>query len=216
MSQTKNQSRHFRGIEKRYLCTALIIGSVYTTPYNAIAQTPATIPTAQDCQEISDPERRLRCYDGLFAKPVQNTTPSTTPEFEEVAPFVVTLPPKPVAPPTPTPAPAPAPSVESFGERNKSDALTRPVASKQGKAAAPKKITSLTQRVAKLDMFGYKKLRITLENGQVWEQIGSVTNRPPKMSSKRPLVAEIKEAALGSFSLQFNGKGRAIKVKRVR
>lgn len=209
MSQTESQGKSLTQNRLRSFCTALIIGSAYILSQTADAQ------IAKDCQAISNPQDRLSCYDNLFSKPVPNALPSTTPNSEEAAPTEI-LSPK----PAPLPTSAPVPSIESFGERGKSDELTRPVApkptTKKIVKSAPKEVTSLTQQVAKIDIFGYKKLRITLENGQVWEQIGSVTNRPPKMSSKRPLIAEIKEAALGSFSLQFNGKGRAIKVKRVR
>jgi len=214
MSQTKNGNKRLYAYGLRFLCTTFFMGTITTLGYDAVAQT----QTAQNCQDISDPELRLSCYDNLFAQPTSNTTPPPmTNKPADAVPVLVT-PPREV--PSALPPAAPKPNVDSFGVRNKNDVLTRPVApkrtAKRSIKTAPEEITSLTQKVAKLDMFGYKKLRITLENGQVWEQIGSVTNRPPKMSSKRPLIAEIKKAALGSFSLQFNGKGRAIKVKRVR
>ena len=209
MSQTESQGKSLPQNRLRSFYTALIISTAYIVSQNADAQ------TAQDCQDISNPQERLSCYDNLFAAPDLKIVPSTSPKSEEAAPAEIPSP-----KPAPLPKSAPVPSVESFGERGKNDELTRPVApkptAKKSVKLAPKEITSLTQQVAKIDIFGYKKLRITLENGQVWEQIGSVSHRPPKMSSKRPLIAEIKKAALNSFSLQFNGKGRAIKVKRVR
>jgi len=177
MSQTESQGKSLARNRLRSFCTALIIGTAYVVSQNADAQ------IAQNCQDIPNPQERLSCYDNLFAAPVLNTAPPAMSKSEEAAPAEI-LSPK----PAPLPTPAPVPSVESFGERGKSDELTRPVApkptTKKSVKSGPKEITSLTQQVAKIDVFGYKKLRITLENGQVWEQIGSVTNRPPKMSSK--------------------------------
>ncbi|MEP3654588.1 MAG: hypothetical protein ABJO36_06805 [Litorimonas sp.] len=176
------------------------MASLFALPVTALAQS-----SVNECQKIQDPGLRLECFDALFETKSSDLPTKTEPIASEPEIFeTVTI----------------TPDIDNFGERQAKDDLTRPIEkpTKSGKIAKakPTRVTSISQAVTKLDVFGYKKLRITLENGQVWEQVGSVTQRPPKLSSKRPLIAEISEAALSSYFLQFNGKGRAIKVKRVR
>jgi len=154
------------------------------------------------CQATQDPAQRLQCYDALFP----TSSISMSPKVESVE----------------SPTSKIEQAEKNFGDKTaqKKDDLVRPViiAQKEEKVAKVKvpEITSISQQVSRIDTFGYKKLRVYLKNGQVWEQVGSVTRRPPKVSDKRPLIAEIKTGALGSFSLQFDGRGREIKVKRVR
>ncbi len=200
--------------ERNLILSATLISASICMTSNAISQDSAVVPTVANCQTIDNPTQRLECYDRLFTNDASNA--GSDAEVERTVPFIT----------------SPLEKTETmeeifddktktsdFGDRSKKDELTRPVispreAEKIAKAQPPK-IKSITQRVTKIDTFGYKKIRITLENGQVWEQVGSVTQRPPKLSSKRPLTAEIRRAALNSFSLQFDGKGRAIKVRRV-
>lgn len=170
------------------------------SPITAIAQNADQGSQIEMCRTTTDPAQRLQCYDAIFT----TTLPGTTlePKAKVAVPDPVVI------------------ATENFGQRTNTNDLVRPVEKpvKKRKVAKvkPPKVTSISEEVSKIDTFGYKKLRITLANGQVWEQVGSVTQRTPKLSKKRPLIAEIREAALGSFSLQFDGKGRAIKVRRVR
>lgn len=200
--------------ERNLLLSAALISASLCMTSNAFSQDSAVIPTVANCTAIENPTLRLECFDRLFTD--NASTESSSAEVEETAPFI-------------TSPPETSETMEEifgdktkssdFGDRSKKDELTRPVISPRAAEkiakAQPPKIKSITQRVTKIDTFGYKKIRVTLENGQVWEQVGSVTRKPPKLSSKRPLVAEIRRAALNSFSLQFDGKGREIKVKRV-
>ena len=68
--------------------------------------------------------------------------------------------------------------------------------------------------IAQTKTFGYEKTRFFLTNGQVWDQIDSVKVRVQRVKDGNPNVAEIKKAALGSFFLRINGKGRAIRIRR--
>lgn len=199
-------------IIKKYILRTTLYATVVSTtisvPIVATAQSTNQRTSIRDCQSMDDAALRLQCFDNLFSlntsPPATNTEAATTPPEPRV-----------YVPETPKP-----PALENFGERSGKDDLTRavekPAKSRTKSKTTPLRVTSITDTVSKIDVFGYKKLRITLANGQVWEQIGSVTQKVPKLSSKRPMKAEIREAALGSFSLQFNGKGRAFKVKRVR
>jgi len=78
------------------------------------------------------------------------------------------------------------------------------------------KITDVTLDIRKTTEFGYKKTRFFMTNGQVWEQIDSTKVRVPKVRNGMVNTVEISKAALGSFLLRVNGKGVAIRVRRVR
>ena len=55
-----------------------------------------------------------------------------------------------------------------------------------------------------------------MTNGQVWEQTDRTNVRIPKVRDGKTNNAEISKASLGSFFLRVNGKGSAIRVRRVR
>jgi hypothetical protein len=56
------------------------------------------------------------------------------------------------------------------------------------------------------------KLRLTMENGQVWRQVDTTRLRNV---GQGPWTAEIRKAALGSFMLTLND-GRPVRVERVK
>ena len=55
----------------------------------------------------------------------------------------------------------------------------------------------------------YKKLTVTLDNGQVWRQLD---NRPMHLKTGEAVV--VREASLGSFLLEKQSGSRSIRVKR--
>lgn len=110
----------------------------------------------------------------------------------------------------------------------KDNPLTRPVEAQksaerpdmpakiQPKPDKKTEITELKASIQKTQTFGYKKTRFFLDNGQVWEQIGTYDVRVPKKRNGIAPTAVIQKASLGSFILRINGKGSAVRVKRVR
>ena len=79
-----------------------------------------------------------------------------------------------------------------------------------------KTIKEVKLTIRKTSKFGRNQTRFFFENGQVWEQIERIEIRVPKVRDGRKNTAIIKKAALGSFKLRINGKGAAIRVRRVR
>ncbi len=77
-------------------------------------------------------------------------------------------------------------------------------------------VKQINLEIVKLQTFGYKKTRLFMSNGQVWEQLDAIDLKIPKIRESNRPVAEIRKGALGSFNMQINGSGRAVKVKRVR
>lgn len=80
----------------------------------------------------------------------------------------------------------------------------------------PSDIDSVSLDISKTTEFGYLKTRFFFSNGQVWEQSDGTKVRIPKVRNNVPNNAKISKASLGSFFLRVNGKGNAIRVRRVR
>jgi len=83
-------------------------------------------------------------------------------------------------------------------------------------APQPSDIKSVELEISKTAEFGYNKTRFFFSNGQVWEQADSKKIRIPKVRNDTANTAKITKASLGSFLLRVNGKGQAIRVRRVR
>lgn len=71
-------------------------------------------------------------------------------------------------------------------------------------------LDKLLVNVVSIDQDPFKKLKITLENGQVWKQTDS-----RRVSIRNIETAEIRKAALGSYKIKLDG-GSAFKAKRIK
>jgi hypothetical protein len=91
---------------------------------------------------------------------------------------------------------------ESFGFRIPS--LPSFAARKDGQAA--EEVTRVTEAVQSVSAGG--RLRVTLQNGQVWSQIDD-----KKIRARDAASAEIFQAAMGSYKMKLDG-GLAFRVKR--
>lgn len=203
----------------------------------AHAQSPAQPNELQAvfaCKTIPDPLERLACYDisvGRFEAAEKSgevmTVSKTAVEKVERDAFGFNIP--------------SLPSLSNlFGNRNKSQKpksaktkesdltapvkqAARPLTPKKPTSAPvlaskpePTKVTEVTLDIRKTTEFGYKKTRFYMANGQVWEQADGLKVRIPKVRNGKANTAKISKASLGSFFLRVNGKGSAIRVKRVR
>ena len=74
-------------------------------------------------------------------------------------------------------------------------------------------LEAVTLAVTEVERLRYDNLRVTLENGQIWEQ----TDGKRIQFSKRVGVdsAEIKRASFGSYMMKLDG-GSSFRVKRLR
>jgi len=185
----------------------------------ASSQTPTLQTGVENCQILVDSSNRLACYDKLFG--VVNPKSSDIP--------VTSQPTRPTAPSIPQPS-VPAISPESRSVKADISEAPAPKLTDTNKLtqsvedfrearlpeAAKNVVRSISSEIVKTSTHGYKKLKFHLKNGQVWEQIDSGYVKEPKISSKKAVTAEIRKGAISSFYLHINGKGRAIKVRRVR
>jgi len=142
------------------------------------------------CAEIADDAERLRCYDetvGRFeaAEAAGEVTTISKAEIDEIR-------------------------EDSFGFSLPS--IPRIVMPKLGGDKADE-IEQVTLAVAEVERLRYDNLRVTLDNGQIWEQ----TDGKRVQFSKRLGVesASIKRASFGSFMMKLDD-GKSFRVKRVR
>lgn len=226
-------------MSKSKLLTSVIFVFVFlaASHFHAFAQSakkPNELQAIYACKSITDAQKRLACYDasvGRFEaaeKSGEVVTISKT-AIEEVKrdAFGFNLP--------------SLPSLgKIFGGNDKSETkpmkaarendLTAPVkeAERTRTAKSPLKpatlnknsttstVTEVTLDIRKTTEFGYKKTRFFMTNGQVWEQTDGTKIRIPKVRNEIANTAKISKASLGSFFLRINGKGSAIRVRRVR
>ena len=82
-----------------------------------------------------------------------------------------------------------------------------PIASKENKG-----LNSLSSTIKKNEWVSFGKIKIELQNGQVWKQVDSTPYRGPKDLKGRSV--EITSASLGSFLLKIDGIGGKFRVRR--
>lgn len=176
------------------LRTATIVTGLLVAPLfcgAAFAQAGDAAAPVYACRAIEDDTARLACYDravaDLFARQeageVQTIDTAAIEQLERES-FGFAM-----------------PSLPSLFSRRGSDETARPEISDQ----------SAPIRSARVDP-GTGKLVVTLENGQVWEQID--TARVSTTVLRRATEARIRRAALGSYLMNL-GSGPAIRVRRI-
>lgn len=175
---------------KKLVLSAILVASAAPL---ALAQEDAPISTKAiyACAEITDDSERLACYDetvGRFeaAEASGEVTTISKAEVEEL-------------------------QKDSFGFSLPS--IPRIVMPKFGGGDEDGELKTVTVAVTEVERLRYDNLRVTLENGQVWEQ----TDGKRIQFSKRLGVesASIKRASLGSFMMKLDG-GSSFRVKRLR
>jgi hypothetical protein len=70
-------------------------------------------------------------------------------------------------------------------------------------------------KVARYTQVPYRRLQVTLENGQVWRQIAGDTQRI-RADLRRNQTVDINESRLGGYQLRLNEMERTIRVERIR
>lgn len=102
-----------------------------------------------------------------------------------------------------------------FGGGNDPDKAANKAARKMAKdKLRAEAVTSVTSRIVKVGALNNDRYRFYLENGQVWTQTDTDTFRKPRKDNGVWPTVTIEKGALGSFKLQYNGKGRSMRVKR--
>jgi hypothetical protein len=174
--------------------------AVLLLPAGAVLAADSTLDAARRCTQVADSLQRLVCFDRAFAAPAAATAapaPVVAPVAPAVAAAPVVLPPPPASPISP---PAPALGDES---------LRRKVQERAD--AAP---TTLTASVSAMKELRPGVSRLTLDNGQVWEQ----TEAESLFNVKVGDSVRIDKGKLGGYQMARASNGRSgwVRVTRVK
>lgn len=170
-----------------YAFSIIALGAVaIAAPAAAQSNAEAVLKEAKSCVDLEKDKRRLACYDRvLSAAAVSDISEAGD---DTTAMITVEL-----------------DSADSFGN----EALEA-----KRKSFDKNRLQSITASVAEIKKDPYKKLTISLENGQVWKQLDSDN----KISLPNPDKAKsviISRRALGSYRMQLEPIGKLILVRRI-
>ncbi len=146
------------------------------------------------CRNLTDDQARLACYDAAVDRSRKGADGGPESSTENAA---AAVPAEPVV------------TAESLSQEDLFGKSSKEIERSLEEATGSERIDSLSATVTRLRKFGYDKVLITLDNGQVWKQIDT--------SSLRLRVGDtvdIERAALGSFMLRKEGNNRWMRVSR--
>lgn len=184
-------------MQQRWAWTLTVLGLVSSVA--AAAESP--LDAARRCGMVKDSLERLVCYDRLFgpdAMPPAARAPSATPMV-------------PVAPPAPVAAPVAAAPVAAAPAA--APALGDEAVKKHSKATKSNEPTGLTANVSALKEIGQNLYRISLDNGQVWQQVESASLFQVAVGD----TVRIEKGVMGSYRMSrtSNGQSGWVHVTRV-
>lgn len=172
-----------------WLLGALLAAALVVTVANAAGDT-ASAASPADCSSIDDAAARLACFDGHFPRP------RSAREATSAAPAVAAA--------TTTGDAAVGPEA-AFGL---DDTVRRNRGERPAAPQAPRQIEST---VSRLEPREPGRHRITLANGQVWEQTEVSAGFQPRVGE----AVSVRQAALNSF-LMRGRSGSAVRARRLR
>jgi hypothetical protein len=157
----------------------------------------------QRCAQVKDSLERLVCYDRAAAAGTSAPAAPATPAAP-VAPPVVT-PPAPVVQAVPS-APVAAPAAREFGDET--------VKRTEKERVANSGPTSLTAQVAGMKEYRRNVYVLTLDNGQVWQQMDMDSLFTVKVGD----TIQIEKGKLGGYRMARTSDGRSgwVRVNRVK
>lgn len=145
------------------------------------------------CRSIAEDAARLVCYDALADQSVKVATPPM-PAVDPARAAAAAA--QGAAPPPPSPE-------ELFGrDAVQSEDMVR-------RAAGIGRVEEIRGRVESVQLDPYRKLVLTLDNGQVWSQVDS-----PSPNFRSGDEVRIRRAAMGSYLLNRVDGERTIRVRR--
>ncbi len=80
------------------------------------------------------------------------------------------------------------------------------------KESPAENLHDISNRISKIETASRGKRILTLENGQIWRQVGSSSQ--PRLAAGDTITIE--KGALGSFILKEQGSNRSLRVKRIK
>ncbi len=166
------------------------------------------LDAARQCTQLKDSLQRLVCYDKALMEAAPAS--STAPVAVAPAPAVRAAPaPAPAPARAPSPAASPAPAVAAAAPALGDESLKR--SQKERKESDGP--TSLEAKVTAAREVRQATYRVTLDNGQVWQQMDMSTLFQVGVGD----VVRIEKGALGGFRMArvSNGRSGWVRVNRV-
>ncbi|MBO6688293.1 MAG: hypothetical protein JJ919_07425 [Henriciella sp.] len=166
------------------------LGLMIMVPAAALAQTDVSTEMIYECANIDSDAERLTCYDDAVSRfqAAEASGQLAIIDKSDVEQL----------------------NRESFGLSLPS--IPKNILPKFGKSESAD-LDEILEPVSQVTRLRFENLRITLENGQVWEQ---TDGKQIVFSEKRGAeTAAIKRAAFGSFKMKLDG-GRSFRVKRIK
>lgn len=184
---------------------AALVGSLACLSASAEASAAATQASegAGACVTVDDPSARLACYDKAFGRVSLPAASVAAPQVTAGAGTPVSSPPTVGASAAAAAAVPKSDPIADFGLSEKAKLAKDP-------AKAAEHPQSITAQVASVRALKYGELVVTLDNGQVWQQIEAQRSAVVRAGD----TVTIRRAVLGSFTLVTKG-GIATKVRRV-
>lgn len=168
-----------------------------------------TVEAGLRCAQMKDSLERLVCYDQVFSGAASAPRSATAPVAPAVTPAPAAMPsPAPVAAPVaaaPAATPAPA-AADDFG----SDQVRRTEKQRQAEAGP----SSLSAQVAGLKEYRQRLYLLTLDNGQVWQQMDMDSLFQVAVGD----TVQIEKGRLGGYRMARTSNGRSgwVRVNRVK
>ena len=157
----------------------------------------ASAQNIDKCVTLSDASARLACFDAA------HKTPSAIRFPQESKPHITASQSAVKTPQAVAPAVTPKPALSAEQQFGKS-------------VVADKSLKSITSNIKSAQASRSGKILVTLENGQVWQQLSSDNFKITPTRLRRQTSVVIKRAALGSFSMKIEPWGRSMKARRIK
>jgi len=178
----------------------------------AASAVPGQQAVVEQCRERDSDEARIACLERALAGAEASTeaAPRGTPE---PAPE-----PQPVPRSEPRSEPQPEPAVVERADESEPPEIGAEQVRARSETAAEReaRLASVSGlRVAAYSEVPFQRLRVELENGQVWQQIKGDTQHV-RVDLERNQTVDIEESTLGGYKLRLNEVRRTIRVERIR
>ncbi|MGP8229051.1 MAG: hypothetical protein ACLQUM_06805 [Steroidobacteraceae bacterium] len=181
------------------VCSMLLTGAAAPLHAQSLAD------QLKQCAAQADDAQRLNCYDRIARPPAPATAGAAAPRSAPA-----TIPPTAAVPSAPAPIPAPGEAAPAAAPNSNAAAFgisNGPLAAKR----QTQSLKSISAVVATVTTRPRGELVVTLDNGQVWQQLMAVDYFPLEPGD----TVEISSGALGSYVLSAPSK-RSTKVTRIR
>lgn len=197
---------------KIQFATIAVLG-IFITPLQAQPDQEAAIDRALECMKISDDAERLQCMDiateALSVTRIVREEAIAKKEEAERENFGLSNVQKEAQKEASiiSEAPKAEDKVDDFGSESVPE---------KRKQKEKKRLQKIVSKVVELKVNRFRKITLTLDNGQVWRQINSDDKIIPINDKKKLYTATVKRSIMGNYRLTLNDGRQVIRVRRIK